>query len=78
MPNASVVIYKSQCYCNMYCTKRANAVNAEKPNYRVNESEFDAAMRKLIATPASAKEGIKPTKVHKKSAVRNKARVRRP
>jgi len=52
-------------------------VSAESPNYRVNESQFDAAMRKLIATPASAKEGIKPTKARKKNAGRNKAR-RRP
>lgn len=50
---------------------------AEKLNYRVNQNDFDAVMRKLISTPASAKEGIKPTKAHKKNAGQSKA-PRRP
>jgi hypothetical protein len=52
-------------------------VGADNDKYRVDETEFDAAMRKLIATPASAKEGVKPTKARKKNAGRSKAR-RRP
>jgi hypothetical protein len=48
-----------------------------KPNYRVNETQFDAVMHKLISTPASAKEGIKPTTARKKNAGRSKVR-RRP
>lgn len=44
--------------------------------FKINEGEFDAAMRKLIATPASAKEGIKPTRARKKSAARKKTRTR--
>lgn len=51
-------------------------MNADSQKYRVNESQFDAAMRKLIATPASAKEDIKPTKARKKSVARRKAPVR--
>ena len=45
--------------------------------FKVNENQFDAVMRKLISTPASAKEGIKPTKARKKNAGRNKV-LRRP
>lgn len=45
--------------------------------FQVGEREFNAAMRKLISTPASAKEGIKPTKARKKSLGRSKA-PRRP
>ena len=43
----------------------------ERPNYRVNESQFDAVVRKLISTPASAKEDLKPTMARKKIAVRS-------
>jgi hypothetical protein len=52
-------------------------VSADSNKFRVNEGQFDAAMRKLIATPASAKEGIKPTKARKKYSGQKKV-ARRP
>jgi hypothetical protein len=53
-------------------------VKLEADKFKVNERDFDDAMRKLIATPASAKDGIKPTTVHKKTEGRSKVRDRRP
>lgn len=52
-------------------------IAARTPNFEVNQADFNAAMRALIATPSSAKAGIKPTKARKKIAGRSKA-PRRP
>jgi hypothetical protein len=44
---------------------------------KVDKQQFDAMLAKLIATPASVKEGIKPTKARKKIVGQSKARGRR-
>jgi hypothetical protein len=75
MPNSTVVIYKSQYHGTNLLLEGASQVT-EKPNYRVQADQFDAVMRKLISTPASAKEGIKPTKARKKIVGRSKDRRR--
>jgi hypothetical protein len=52
-------------------------MDAKTSDFKVEKREFDALLAKLINSPASVKDGIKATKVRRKSAARNKA-PRRP